>query len=86
MSDQDIYRDTFPIVLRTKRADVKITQEELSGRAEIGTRYVSHLENGSRHPTISVFCKLAYALETTPTEFMAELEAALPEKSEVKDS
>lgn len=66
------------MVLRRRRNALRITQEELADRAGTAVRYVGHLERGTRQPTLSMFCALAYALELSPTELMASFEEALP--------
>lgn len=78
--DKNIYKSVFSTVLRKNRASIKITQEELAARTDIAVRYLRHLESGSRQPTISVICSLAYALETTPSKFMLEYENELPKE------
>lgn len=75
----EIYRDAFSTTLRKKRNSLNISQEELADRAGAAVRYIGHLERKTRQPTISVLCELAYALETTPSEFMVEIEETLPE-------
>ena len=71
------YRDAFAVVLRRQRTALKITQEELADRAGTAVRYIGHLEGGTRQPSISTFCSLAYALETTPADFMRTLQDTL---------
>ena len=85
MGKSDIYRETFAVVLRRERTALKITQEELADRAETAVRYIGHLEGGTRQPSISTFCALAYALETTPSEFMKTFQDALPKRSKQKE-
>lgn len=78
-NDIEIYRKTFPAVLRRKRSILKLTREQLAERADTAVRYIAHLEDGTRQPTLSTFCKLAYALEIDPAKFMKEFQDALPQ-------
>ncbi|NRB13250.1 MAG: helix-turn-helix transcriptional regulator [Rhizobiales bacterium] len=74
----EIYKDAFPIVLKSHRKLAKLTQEQLAEKANIAVRFVQHLEAGKYQPSISTFCELAYALNTSPDKFMLELVKALP--------
>ncbi|MBL1420499.1 MAG: helix-turn-helix transcriptional regulator [Alphaproteobacteria bacterium] len=75
----EIYKNAFPNVLKSHRKLAKLTQEQLAERANIAVRFVQHLEAGKNQPTISTFCELAYALNTSPDKFMFELVKALPD-------
>lgn len=49
-----------------RRHELKITQEELSNRADISTNYVSRLERGEvKHIRAETLAKIAVALDTT---------------------
>lgn len=78
--EKSIYKEVFSSVLKQRRNLLNITQEELAARADIAVRYVGHLEGGHRQPTISIFFAIAYALETTPSEFMQDYDDAMPKE------
>ncbi|MEX2374827.1 MAG: helix-turn-helix transcriptional regulator, partial [Dehalococcoidia bacterium] len=52
---------------RTRREELRISQEELGFRARIHRTYVSDVERGARNPTVKVIWKLADALEVPPS-------------------
>ena len=56
------------------REQKKITQEVLSGLADIGRTHLSAIERGERKPTLETFFKIADALEIPPSEIMKEIE------------
>jgi transcriptional regulator with XRE-family HTH domain len=52
--------------IREARMQAGLTRRELARRAEIGRRYVAHLENGTRtHPSPPVYLRLRQALNAT---------------------
>lgn len=77
-----IYKNAFPDVLKSHRKQAKLTQEQLAEKANIAVRFVQHLEAGKHQPSISTFCELAYALNTSPDLLMLELVKALPKDFE----
>lgn len=69
--------DAFGKVLRQKRKEAGLTQEQLSYEAEIQRNYVSLIERGIHQPTIAVIFKLANALNCTPSSLVAEVESVI---------
>ncbi|WP_332880419.1 helix-turn-helix transcriptional regulator [Pseudomonas alloputida] len=67
----------FGKVLRQKRKEAGLTQEQLSYEADIQRNYVSLIERGVHQPTIVVIFKLAKALKCTPSSLVAEVESAI---------
>lgn len=57
--------------MRHKRG---MTQEQLSGISQVGTPYISGLENGHHDPTLGVLLKLSQALDTTLEELLRNVE------------
>jgi transcriptional regulator with XRE-family HTH domain len=53
-------------------------------RSQVIFGTIGHLEGGTRQPSISIFCKLAYELDTTPSEFMKAFQDILPNKLKQK--
>ena len=76
-SETDKLREVFGEILRAKRLEQKLSQEELAGRAGIAMRYVSLLECNKRQPTISTLYVLSKALGISMTDFVSEIERQL---------
>ena len=72
--ETDRLREVFGEILRTKRKEQKLSQEELAGRAGIAMRYVSLLECNKRQPTITTLYALSRALGISMTDFVSEIE------------
>jgi transcriptional regulator with XRE-family HTH domain len=53
----------FGVVIRKRRQQLNLTQEEVAGRIKTSVPYIGHLEGGKRHPSEKVVVKLANALE-----------------------
>ncbi|WP_332875340.1 helix-turn-helix domain-containing protein [Pseudomonas uvaldensis] len=67
----------FGKVLRQKRKEAGLTQEQLAHDADVQRNYVSLIERGIHHPTIAVVFKLAQALHCLPSTLISELEIEL---------
>jgi DNA-binding XRE family transcriptional regulator len=50
-------------ILHDARKDEKITQKELAQRVGVDKSYISKIEKGFIEPGISMFCRIASALE-----------------------
>lgn len=53
-----------------KRKELHLTQEKLSEMVDISNTFMSNIERGRSIPSTEVVMRLAYALETTPDEFL----------------
>jgi transcriptional regulator with XRE-family HTH domain len=53
---------TFGQVVRDRRRQLDLTQEEVARRISTSTPYIGHLESGKRHPSEKVVTKLADVL------------------------
>lgn len=73
----DKIRETFAKILRIKRHELGLSQEELAHRAGLTMRYISLLECNKRQPTISTLFALGYGLEVSVSEMMGEVETEL---------
>lgn len=71
----------FSAVLRARRLELQLTQEELAGRCEIDRPFVTLMEAGSKHPTLSVFWRLAAGLELSAGDFAMRVDAILAQAS-----
>ncbi len=69
----------FGKVLRQKRIESGLTQEQLAHEADIQRNYVSLIERGVHNPTIAILFKLAHALRCPPSALIADLETKLNE-------
>lgn len=67
----------FGKVLRQKRKEAGLTQEQLGLEANVQRNFVSLIERGVNQPTITVVFKLAHALKCQPSQLFAEVEERL---------
>ena len=72
-------------VFREIRERKGLSQEVVSGLADIGRTHLSAIERGERRPTLDTLFKLAAALNMPASEIVREMEAAL-KRSEEKGS
>ena len=49
-------------MIRAKRRELDLTQDEVAARIKISTPYIGHLESGKRHPSDKIVTKLADVL------------------------
>ena len=47
------------IIVREKRKEIGLSQEEFAEEAQIDRTYVSQIERGVANPSLSVLCKIA---------------------------
>ncbi len=64
-------------VIRRYREEKGVSQEVLSGLADIGRTHLSAIERGERRPTMDTFYKIAEALEVKSSVLMAAIEEEL---------
>jgi transcriptional regulator with XRE-family HTH domain len=53
---------TFGQIIRERRRQLDLTQEEVARRIKTSTPYVGHLESGKRHPSDKIVTRLAEVL------------------------
>ena len=53
---------SFGQVIRERRRQLDLTQEEVAHRIKTSTPYVGHLESGKRHPSDKILTRLAEVL------------------------
>lgn len=58
------------VAIRQRRTARKLSQEELAETADFDRTYISLLERGVRNPSFTNLCRIAAALETTPSELL----------------
>ena len=66
-------------VIQNYRESRGLSQEVVSGLADIGRTHLSAIERGVRKPTIDTFFKLAVAMDIKPSELMKLVEAEISE-------
>lgn len=68
---------SFAEVVRERRRQLNLTQEEVAKRIKTSTPYVGHLESNKRHPSDAVVTRLAdvLALDRTELFFLANPDA-----------
>ncbi len=49
-------------MIRTRRRELDLTQDEVASRIKTSTPYVGHLESGKRHPSDKIVTRLAEVL------------------------
>ena len=57
------------------RRSKKISQEVLSGLADIGRTHLSAIERGERKPTLETLYKISCALDVSMSEIVKEIES-----------
>ncbi|HVB82203.1 MAG TPA: helix-turn-helix transcriptional regulator [Candidatus Binataceae bacterium] len=53
---------TFGAVIRERRRQLDLTQEDVARRIKTSTPYIGHLESGKRHPSEKVIARLSDVL------------------------
>ena len=61
-------------VIQEYREKRNLSQEVVSGLADIGRTHLSAIERGVRKPTLETFFKIADALDILPSELMRMIE------------
>ena len=64
-------------VIQNYREKCNLSQDVVSGLADIGRTHLSAIERGVRKPTLETFFKLAEALNITPSQLMKMIEDEL---------
>ena len=72
----DIYLNPIIVgnVIANFRKKKKLSQEVVSGLADIGRTHLSAIERGVRKPTLDTFFKIADALNIKPSELIKMIE------------
>jgi len=55
------------------RKEAGLSQEGLALAADLDRTYISHVERGTRNPTVIVIFKIAKALDTTPSKIFENM-------------
>jgi DNA-binding XRE family transcriptional regulator len=71
----------FGNVLKARRQEAGLTQEELAFQADMHSTAISLYERGLRQPTLYTVFKLALVLKTRPSSLVESVEGIEPEIS-----
>jgi len=61
----------FGQLVRKRRRDLDMSQEELGDKSELNRGYISDIERGKRNPSLEVIDRIAKALNTSLAELFA---------------
>lgn len=61
-------------VIKNYREEKRLSQEVVSGLADIGRTHLSAIERGARKPTLDTFFKIADAMDISASELMKLIE------------
>jgi len=67
----------FGRVVRQRRIDIGLTQEQLGFEAELRRTYISIIELGQQQPSLNTIFKLARALQISPGRLIGLVEDEL---------
>ena len=75
----EVYLDSLIVgeVIAYFRKEKKISQEVLSGLADIGRTHLSAIERGERKPTLETLYKISCALDVKMSDIVEEIEKRL---------
>ncbi len=63
---------SFGKIVRRKREDLDLSQEELAEQADLNTSYMGSIERGERNIGLEVLYRIARALKTHPKNLLPE--------------
>ena len=66
--------EALGLTLKERRQELGLTQEDVAGEAEIDRPYITLIEAARKQPTVSVFWKLAHALQLRPGELATRVD------------
>lgn len=66
--------EALGLVLKERRLELGLTQEDVAGEAEVDRPFVTLIEAARKQPTVSVFWKLAHALQLGPGELASRVD------------
>lgn len=74
----------FSTAIKSRRLEMKLTQEDLAGRIELDRPFITLMEAGVKQPTISVLWRIARGLDLTVSELAALVDQRLGALPSVK--
>lgn len=66
-------------IIKKHRERKKLSQEVVSGLADIGRTHLSAIERGERKPTLETVFRISSALDIKPSELVKEIEKQIDE-------
>ena len=66
--------EAFGVVLKERRNELSLTQEDLAGAAEIDRPYITMIEAARKQPTLSVLWRIASGLQLSAAELMKRVD------------
>jgi transcriptional regulator with XRE-family HTH domain len=60
------------LVVKTRRSQLKLSQEDLADKASIDRTYASQIERAIANPSLTVLCNLANALNISLAQLLGE--------------
>ena len=81
MSDNQLNSVLVGKAISKVRQEKGITQEVLSGLADIGRTHLSAIERGERKPTLETLWRIAFALDMRPNELVSKIELEIDRNS-----
>ena len=79
MSEMQLNPVVVGEVISKFRAKKGLTQEVLSGLADIGRTHLSAIERGERKPTLETLYRISYALDVKMSAIVIEIENKIDE-------
>ena len=77
MKDNQLSSHIVGKVIADIRQKKGLTQEVMSGLANIGRTYLSAIERGERKPTLETIWRIAQALDMQPSELVRKIEQTI---------
>ena len=73
-SRNSLLLEALGLVLKERRHELGLTQEDVAGAAEVDRPFVTLIESARKQPTVSVFWKLAQALQLGPADLASRVD------------
>ena len=73
------YKTIVGKIIKDKRDEKGLSQDELSKRTKIDRSYISQLERGLKNPTLFVIFQICEVLGTDPECFIADVKKEIEE-------
>ncbi len=74
MKNAELDPKVVGVVIKSYRHKSSLSQEVVSGFADIGRTHLSAIERGERKPTLETFYRICCALNVSPSEVLHSIE------------
>lgn len=74
IEDPSTIQVAFGQLVRTRRQEAMLSQEELAGRADLDRTYISGVERGTRNPSLVAINRISKGLRITASQLLEGLE------------